>query len=262
MSISEHSFSGEKLSLLAVFAHPEDESFGPAGTLAKYACEGVHVALVSVTRSNRPELAIVGAAQTDDALARPRDRLCSCRTSGVRRACFFDYSPGELSAIDPVVVEDQLVRLVREIQPQVMITFGPGGLAGDDDRRIVNRLTHAAFRDAGDASSFTHHFREGLDSYTPQKLYHCVLPASLVNRWGIQGLSAVPDDEITTVIDISAYGEAMRNALYCHRSRELDYIRRLIEQEQVNWDREYYRLIETHLVRRQRRERDLFAGLR
>ncbi len=262
MSIAEHSFSGEKLSLLAVFAHPEDESFGPAGTLAKYACEGVSVSLVSVTRSIRSELAVASAVQADDSIAHSRDRLCSCRASGVRRACFFDFTPGELSTLDPAIIEDQLVRLIREIQPQVIITFGAGGLVGDDDRRIVDQLTLAAFQDAGDSSSFTHHFREGLDSYSPQKLYHCVLPASLVNRWGIQGLTAVPDDEITTVIDISAYGQAMRNALYCHRSQELDLIRWLIEQEHVKWDREYYRLIATHLNKRQRRERDLFAGLR
>jgi LmbE family N-acetylglucosaminyl deacetylase len=261
-SISEHSLTGEKLSLLAIFAHPEDESFGPAGTLAKYACEGVQVLLVAATRSARPELAIVGVSQFDDTVSRPRDRLCSCRASGIRRACFFDYAPGELSTLDPLIIQDQLVRLIREIQPQVIVTFGPQGLAGDKDRRIVNQLTHAAFRDAGDSTKFPHHFREGLGAFTSQKLYYCVLPATLANRWGIQGLSSVPDDEITTVIDISAYGEAMRNALYCHRSQELDLIRWLIEEQQVNWDREYYSLVESRLNKRPRREKDLFAGLR
>lgn len=262
LSISEHSLTGEKLSLLAVFAHPEDESFGPAGTLAKYASEGVQVSLIAATRSIRPELALATASPIEDGTTRTRDRLCSCRASGIKRACFFDYAPGELSTLDPLVVEDQLVRLIREIEPQVIITFGPQGLAGDGDQQIVNQLTHAAFRDAGDPGKFPHHFREGLDSYSPQKLYYCVLPSSLVNRWGIQGLSSVPDDQITTVVDISAYGEAMRNALYCHRSHELDFIRWLIEKEQVNWDREYYSLVESRLNKRPRREKDLFQGLR
>ncbi len=261
-STSEHSLTGEKLSLLAVFAHPEDESFGPAGTLAKYASEGVQVSLVAATRSVRPELAGVGVAPLDDVVSHARDRLCSCRASGIRRACFFDYAPGELSTLDPLVLEDQLVRLIREIQPQVVITFGPQGLAGDDDQRTINQLTRAAFRDAGDSTKFLHHFREGLGAYSSQKLYYCVLPSSLVNRWGIQGLSSVPDEEITTVVDISAYGEAMRNALYCHRSQALDFIRGLIEEQQVNWDREYYSLVESRLNKRPRRERDLFAGLR
>ncbi len=262
LSISEHSLTGEKLSLLAVFAHPEDESFGPAGTLAKYASEGVQVSLIAATRSARPELAVLAASPLDDATLRSRDRLCSCRASGIRRACFFDYAPGELRELDPLVVEDQLVRLIREIEPQVIITFGPQGLAGDEDHRIINRLTHAAFRDAGDPLKFADHFREGLDTFTPQKLYYCVLPSSLVNRWGIQDLHSVPDDEVTTVVDISSYGEAMRNALYCHRSKELDFIRWLIEEEQVDWDREYYSLVESRLNKRPRREKDLFAGLR
>lgn len=262
LSTSEHSLTGEKLSLLAVFAHPEDESFGPAGTLAKYACEGVQVSLVAATRSARPELAVVGASQFDDVGSHSRDRLCSCRASGVRRACFFDYAPGELRHLDPLVIQDQLVRLIRETQPQVIITFGPQGLVGDDDQRIVNQLTHASFRDAGDSTKFTHHFHEGLGAYAPLKLYYCVLPSSLVNRWGIEGFSSIPDDQITTVVDVSAYSEAMRNALYCHRSHELDFIRWLIEEQQVDWDREYYSLVESRLNKRPRREKDLFAGLR
>ena len=59
----EHSVSGEKLSLLAVFAHPEDESFGPAGTLAKYANEGVQVSLAMATRELGKEHPIVRALE-------------------------------------------------------------------------------------------------------------------------------------------------------------------------------------------------------
>lgn len=252
----EHSLTGERLSLLAVFAHPEDESFGPAGTLAKYASEGVQVSLITTTRTARTDLPIA------EVVVHARDRLCACRTSGVRRACFFDYRPGELDQLDPLVLEDQLVRLVREIQPQVMITFGPEGLGGDADHRIVNQIATDTFRDAGDPSKFPHHFREGLGVYAPQKLYYCVLPASVVTRWGAQGLASVPDEQITTVLDVSAFGEAMHSALYCQRSRVLDFLRGLADAQRLQWDREYYTLVESRLNKKPRREKDLFAGLR
>lgn len=259
---SEHTLTGEKLSLLAVFAHPEDESFGPAGTLAKYASEGVQVSLVTATRASALNPKEILTAPPEDPGSGARDRLCSCRTSGVRRGCFFDYRPGELQLLEPQVIEDQLVRLIREIQPQVIVTFGPQGLSGESDHQIVNQVARAAFHDSGDPTKFETHFREGLGTFAPKKLYYCVLPSSLVTRWGVQGLCSVPDEDVTTVVDVSAYGEAMKNALYCQRSHALDFIRWLMEDQRIEWDREYYMLVESRLHKKPRRERDLFAGLR
>lgn len=261
-AISEHSITGERLALLAVFAHPEDEAFGPAGTLAKYASEGIQVSLVTTTRSTLPELNDPSALQYEDVVLRTRDRLCSCRASAIRRACFFDYNPGELQQLDPVVIEDQLVRLVREVQPQVMVTFGPEGMTGDPDYQVVSRVAHAAFQDAGDPTKFPAQFREGLGTFSPQKLYHCVLPDSIVTRWGVRGLHAIPDEQVTTVVDVSSYGEAMKNALYCQRSHALDFIRWLTVDRRVRWESEYYSLVETRLNKKPRREKDLFSGLR
>jgi LmbE family N-acetylglucosaminyl deacetylase len=253
--------TGEKLSLLAVFAHPEDESFGPAGTLAKYASEGVQVSLVTATRLTHTEEERLNAPRLE-IVVRSRDRICSCRTTGIRRACLLDSRPGELGKLDAELIAEQLVRLVREIQPQVIITFGPDGLSGDTDHKIVNRVTTTAFRDAGDPTKFQNHFREGLGTYAPQKLYYCVLPSSLVTRWGVRGLFSVPDDQVTTLLDVSPYTEAMKNALYCQRSHALDFIRWLTEDQRVQWNTEYYALAESRLNKRPRREKDLFAGLR
>ena len=251
----EHSLSGEKLSLLAVFAHPEDESFGPAGTLAKYASEGIEVSLVTATRSK-------SAVHTEESETRARDRVCSCRASGIRRACMFDYRPGELHKVAANVVEERLVRLIREIRPQVIITFGPSGLNGDQDNQILNDAAMSAFHQAGDPENYPQHTREGLTAFAPQKLYYCVLPNSIVSRWGVDGLYSVPDEEITTILDVSSFSEAMKNALYCQRHRALDFIRWLSDNPQVEWTTEYYALVESNLRRKPRREKDLFAGLR
>jgi hypothetical protein len=89
-----------------------------------------------------------------------------------------------------------------------------------------------------------------------------VLPQSLVTRWGVQGLQSVPDDRVTTVLDVSTYGEAMTKALYCQRHQILDSIRWLTEEHRVQWDAEYYMLIESRLNKKPRHEKDLFAGIR
>jgi hypothetical protein len=75
-------------------------------------------------------------------------------------------------------------------------------------------------------------------------------------------LCSVPDEEVTTVLDVSAYSEAMKNALYCQRSHALDFIRWLMEDRRVQWEREYYSLVESRLHKKPRHEKDLFAGLR
>lgn len=250
----EHSLTGEKLSLLAIFAHSEDESFGPAGTLAKYASEGVDVSLVTATRSS--------VAESDEANTRARDRVCSCRASGIRRACLFNYRPGELRKVSPPVIEERLVRLIREIRPQVIVTFGPSGLIGDQDTAILHTATTFAFRAAGDSAQFEQHFHEGLGTHTPQKLYYCVLPHSVVTRWGAHGLHSVPDKQVTTILDVSAFSEAMKNALYCQRHHALDLVRWLTDNPQVEWTTEYYALVESRLNKKPRHEKDLFAGLR
>lgn len=258
---SEHSLAGEKLSLLAIFAHPEDESFGPAGTLAMYANEGIQVSLVTATRGlDRPDKHPMVHGMP--VALGSRDCLCSCRASGIHRVCLFDQLPGQLDQMDPLLIEERLVRLIRETQPHVIVTFGPHGLTGDRDHQIINQAATLAFRDAGDPNRFESHLREGLGAWSPYKLYYCVLPSTVVSRWQVQGLCSVPDDQVTTVLDVSAYREAMRNALYCQRSQALDFIRWLTEDEQVQWDREYYSLAESRLNRKTRKEKDLFAGLR
>jgi LmbE family N-acetylglucosaminyl deacetylase len=250
-----YSASGEKLSLLALFAHPEDEFFGPAGTLARYVSEGVIVSLVTATRSSFIEKV--------EEMTTQRERSCTCRAAGIRRACLFNFPPGELRRVPLDVIEERVVRLIRELRPQVIVTFAPQGLTGaDEDNYLISQVATAAFRDAADSNCFAHHLREGLPAYAVQKLYYCVLPASLVARWGIPGINAVPDAEITTRLDVSAQTEVMKNALYCLRHHALDFVRRLTEESNLVWDTEYYQLVESRLHHRARQETDLFAGLR
>ncbi len=254
----EHTLTGEKLALLAVFAHPEDEAFGPAGALAKYASEGVRVSMVTAARETVPAVTL-GMTREGIELP-PREKSCSCLTSGTQRICLIDRSR-QLEITDEAAMEERLVRLIREQQPQVIVTCGPEGLAGDADHILVSRLTTRAFDLAGDPASNPQHLRDGLMPHEPKKLYYCVLPQSFLERWQIRGLAGVPDEQVTTVLDVSDYAEAKRRTLYCQRNQMLDYAQPAGDL-QAEWDHEYFTLAASHLHRKPRRERDLFAGLR
>ena len=258
----EHSLSGEHLSLLAVFAHPEDEAFGPAGMLAKYATEGVHVSLVTALRERAAPAIKMDIVLSAASEAAQRDVTCSCRTTGVRRICLMEQNPIHLDLNDLPAVEERLVRVIREIRPQVVVTYGNDGLSGDPDHIRISEMTTRAFQRAADESAFVQHFREGLGPYAAQKLYYVVMPSSLLERWGVTGIPGVPDEQITTVLDVSLFAESKLKALYCQRNHILDYARWQTEEKRSDWNREYFLLAQSNLGRKPRRESDLFFGLR
>lgn len=259
----EHSLSGEKLSLLAVFARPEDEAFGPSGTLAKYAGEGIRVSLVTAVR----ELLDGMTARASDSFsvsggARvPREKSCTCRAAGIHRFCL-DEAPGRLTTVPQPMLQERLVRLIREVTPQVIVTYGPNGLSGDSDQRVISQATIEAFELAGNPQVYPQHQAEGLGAYQPRKLYYTVLPNSLLNRWGLTGLHGVPDETVTTVLDVSPYSELKLKAVYCQRHHVIDFTRWLEMSRAREWNVEHFTLAQSQLGRKARHERDLFAGLR
>lgn len=258
----EHSLSGEKLSLLAVFARPEDEAFGPSGTLAKYAGEGVRVSLVTAARAlpgpmttRTPEYMLTVAG------GMVRETSCSCRAAGIQRFCLAQ-TPGHLTEIPESVLQERLVRLIRELEPQVIVTCPPDSPTDDPEQNLINRLTTQAFARAGNHSVYPHHWNEGLAPYQPLKLYYSVLPKSVIGRLGLTGFKGVPDKVVTTVLDVSPYSELKLKAVYCQRHHVLDYARWLEMTRGLQWNEEHFILAASQIPRRARKERDLFAGLR
>lgn len=264
ISTLEHSVTGEKLALLAVFARPEDEAFGPSGMLSKYAGEGVRVALVTAARelaASQPARDREPALTLLDAHAHQREMLCSCRAAGINRICL-DQIAARPAPLQINVMQERLVRLIREVKPQVIVTYAPDGLSDDPDQILVNQITQRAFQAAGDGNAFPQHVRDGLYAYAPQKLYYAVLPASIITRWNLQGLHGVPDEQVTTILDVSPYSEMKMKAVYCQRHHSQDFTRWRMANAGMEWNEEHFILAASNMHRRPRKEKDLFAGLR
>ena len=149
--------------LLAIFAHPDDESFGPGGTLALYAKQGVEVSLICATRGevgNIPQSLQENTGTLGE--LREAELRCAAKHLGLTRIEFLDYrdsgmpgskdnrdSPALASAPLDVIagkIKDHLLR----INPQVVITFDAFGGYGHPDHLAIHRATVQAFQSARD----------------------------------------------------------------------------------------------------------------
>jgi len=172
--------AGEARRLLAVLAHPDDESFGPGGTLALYAYRGVEVHLACATRG---EVGTVSEellhGYADIGTLREHELRCAAghlRLTGVHFLGYRDSGmpgspdnqhPRALAATPLDDVAAQVTQLIRRLRPQVVITFDPIGGYRHPDHIAIQRGTQAAFEASGDASRCP----GDLPPYRPQKLY-------------------------------------------------------------------------------------------
>jgi LmbE family N-acetylglucosaminyl deacetylase len=161
--------------LLAVFAHPDDESFGPGGTLAHYAAAGAEVHLVCATHGEVGVIPPEMLKGFDDAAAlREHELRCAAEHLGLAGVHFMGYRdsgmpgtadnhhPRALAAADPEEVSGKILAYLQELKPQVVITFDPIGGYRHPDHIAMHKATLAAFEIA----------RQSADGYRPQKLYY------------------------------------------------------------------------------------------
>src|SRR5262245_33646377 len=117
--------------LMAVLAHPDDESLGFGGTLAKYASEGVEVFLLTATRGDGGRYHGLGATHPQhpgtEALGRIREAelRAAAAALGVREVSLLDYNDSRLDRADPRGAIDGIATHLRRIRPDVVLTFGP-----------------------------------------------------------------------------------------------------------------------------------------
>ena len=133
-------------SIVVVLAHPDDESFGMGGALAKYAAQGTAVTLICATRG---EAGVPGLGPEQAARVRERELLEAARCLGLAEVRFLDCRDGELDRADQDTLVARLSAALRELRPQAVITFGPDGISGHADHIAISRLTTRAFDQTG-----------------------------------------------------------------------------------------------------------------
>ena len=270
------------IKLMCILAHPDDESLGTGGILAKYAAEGVETYLVTATHGERGWMGDEKDDPGPEAMRRLRtgELQAAAQVLGLREVYFLDYIDGELDQADPAEAIGKIVTQLRRVRPQVVVTFDPFGSYGHPDHIAISQFTQAAIVAAADPTYGSLNGDAAHES-TPHrvaKLYYMADSQELIDAYlanigditmdvdGVERRARAWEDwAITTRIDTALYARQVWQAAGCHRSQlpEYDRLNQLSAEVFLKfWGcQTFYRAFS--LVNGGRRvEHDLFEGLR
>jgi LmbE family N-acetylglucosaminyl deacetylase len=218
-------------SVLAVYAHPDDELFHGGGMLAHLSDRGVRVVLACATRgeAGRPHASVQPVA--DLGALRAAELHRSCELLGIEPPVFLGFhdsarkerqrhnDPRALANVDMLEVEAAIRRVIEDVKPQVLITFDPHGGYYHPDHVAIHRATTAAFYSSGVG---------GADA--PERLFYSVFSreayrehSARTRGWGVtEGLDpdvfAVARELIALSFDARSYMDRKRAAFAAYRS--------------------------------------------
>lgn len=288
-----------QLRLMAVHAHPDDESSKGAATMARYSDEGVDVVVVTCTGGergsilnpalkDRPEIEQNISQIRRDEMSRARDIL------GVRQEWlgFVDSGLPEGDPLPPLpegcfglvpveVGAERLVQVIRQTRPHVITTYDENGGYPHPDHIMCHKISVAAFEAAADPEAFP----EAGDPWQPLKLYYDIgfsrqrfeaLDKAIVERglespfaelrarWSERADSAWREPNMTTRVRCDAWFERRDAALLAHAT-QVDpdgwFFKTPMALQREVWPTEDFELVRS-LVESTLPEDDLFAGVR
>jgi LmbE family N-acetylglucosaminyl deacetylase len=270
-------------SLLAVHAHPDDETITTGGTLARSAAQGVRTIVVTCTRGDLGEN-LSGEAGEVGAL-RDRELRAALATLGVSRHVYLPYldsgmageiwnhRPGAFWAAPIDEAVQHLLAVIRDERPQVMLAYDETGGYGHPDHVRAHQVALAAFEAAGDARPsklYLVRIPLGWSREFVRSLRQAGIDAPASAACGADAGPAVlevgtPDDLVTTEVDVSAYVDTKYAALACHRSQmpPTHFLMRMTPALRARlWAREFFsRVTGPTAAPAGARETDLFSGL-
>jgi LmbE family N-acetylglucosaminyl deacetylase len=254
-----------ELRLMCVLAHPDDESLGTGGVLAKYASEGIGTYVVTATRGERGRFDDTGISPGPEIVGRAREAElhAAAKELGVREVALLDYHDAELDRANPAEAAEKIAGHIRRIQPHVVITFDPYGAYGHPDHIAISQLTAAAIVRAADVHrvSKLYYFVSSARKWAAYQAAFKTLTSNVDGT--VRAAVPWPDWSITTIVDATAVWPTVWRAVQCHKTQMSIYknFASLSEEDQkVIWGRaEFYRVFS--LVNGGRTmETDLFSG--
>lgn len=190
--------------LLAVFAHPDDETFRPGGTLALLARQGVHIHVLTATRGQAGSCGEPPICTPEELPAvRERELRCACAALGIQSPHLLDYDDGHLQEGDAETMIAHILSVMNEIKPQVLLSFGSDGLSGHPDHIAVGQWATVAFQCVDKIAA----------------LYTVAVSQSLAQKLHMRQVHSVPDEAIALTVEISSVWESKLTAMRCHATQ-------------------------------------------
>ena len=215
------------LTILAVFAHPDDE-IGVGSTLAYYGEAGVRIVLVCATRGEVATIFCDDCATRENlAEVRTRELACACSHLGIGELRWLDWPDGGIKDLPRVDAVGQIVRQIREVRPEVILTHPKDGLYPHPDHLAIWEIVREAFTAAADPAQYP----DAGPAWAPARLYTRAISQSYFEaapglkefRVELNGellpFYGTPDDEIDVTMHVEAYVERRMAAWGCHRSQ-------------------------------------------
>jgi LmbE family N-acetylglucosaminyl deacetylase len=212
--------------LLVVVAHPDDETFGTGSVIANAAAQGVDVTVCCATRGEAGEDTSGTTSNSEElAMVREGELRAAAEVMGAREVVLLDFADSGFSGDIPArglaavpldAVIAPVVDVIRRVEPDVVVTFDPVSVNDHRDHiRIGDATTHAFAQTAAPAA----------------RLYYWTLAHSTMRRWQdelkAKGLLeayvdmelGLPDEQITTIVDVAHVGATRREAISCHKTQ-------------------------------------------
>lgn len=210
-----------------VVAHPDDDAFSWAGTVALHALDaGFRFVLIHATDGEAGEIR-EGFPATPATLGAIRRAECAAAWRAVGREPdrheWLGYPDGRLADVPAAELTDRIAAVLQDEAPDVVATFGPDGITGHPDHIAVGAATDAAFARLA-----------GSEVPAVRRLLHHVLPQTVFDRWQEQRRAldlpvfdpartyhgrGVPDEEVGLVVDCSDVAPRIVAGILEHRSQ-------------------------------------------
>jgi LmbE family N-acetylglucosaminyl deacetylase len=212
--------------LAAVFAHPDDDTYGVGGTVALHADAGIEVTAVLATSGDAGRIFDPSLATRKNlGKVREGEDRAAWAELGVKPALhFLRYPDGGLPRVPRDELVGRIAELLEEARPDVVVTFGPEGVTGHEDHITIGKAATAAF----------HQARERSKGEGSARLLYVAIPQSNLDRWnallrerGMDPLDptqpfvprGVPDETIAVIVDSSPAYERKLEALRQHKTQ-------------------------------------------
>ena len=206
--------------VVAVFAHPDDESLLAGGTLAACAAAAREVTILSMTRGEEGPISDGSVTRAGLGAVRERELRAAADELGATSARCLDYADGQLESQPEERVARELAALIDAARPAVVVSFGPEGLYWHEDHVAVHRFARSALElttvdPSPELDQAT--WPQGRMADLVGEMAARGLPTDL---WGLDAEAfGAPPSSIDLVLDVEPFLDAKLRALRCHRSQ-------------------------------------------
>jgi len=199
--------------IIAVFAHPDDEALGPAGTLAKFADTNHVVSIICVTNGDAAGKTNLEKETIGE--IRKAELQNSAKILGIKEVFFLEYPDGELRNNIYHELAGQIQEIVERIRPDILLTFEPRGVSGHIDHMAVSMITSFIYCKL---------------SFVKKLMYYCLGESrQQLKDYFIYFPPCYKKEDVDETIDVTEYWDIKVQAMHAHQS-QIEDVKRVLDQ--------------------------------